>query len=168
MSEYNAANSGEIGWDDEISNESSFTILLEGDYGFTVTAFERGRFPGSAKTPPCNKATLTLTVQADTGEASVKYDIIMHQNFEWKLCEFFRAIGQKKHGEPLRPRWNEVVGSTGRAHFKPRTYKKKDGSEGTSNDVEKFYDYDPEASQQEQTWMDLPKSSPTPWEAGKF
>ena len=39
----------ELGWDDEITSDSGgFLLLEEGDYDFTVTAFERGRFPGSA------------------------------------------------------------------------------------------------------------------------
>lgn len=166
MSDYTNNVPHELGWDDEIVNDSgSYLLLEEGDYNFTVTGFERARFPGSAKIPPCNKAVLTLTVEADEGTASVKYDLILYSTMEWKLSEFFRAIGQKKHGEPLRPRWNELVGSRGRAHFKPRVYTKKDGSEGKANDVEKFYDYDPAAMGG--GWSDAGDVS-TPWDAGKF
>ncbi len=167
MSEY-MSTPHELGWDDEISNDSGgFVLLEEGDYTFTVTAFERARFPGSAKIPPCNKAVLTLTVESSKGTASVRYDLILYSTLEWKLSEFFRAIGQKKHGEPLRPRWNELVGSRGRGHFKPRTYTKKDGSEGTANDVEKFYDYDPAAMGPGAGWSDAGNVS-TPWDRGAF
>ena len=38
------------------------------------------------------------------------------------------------------PRWNQVVGAGGRAHFKPRKYTNKDGEERTANDVASFYD----------------------------
>lgn len=157
----------ELGWDDEITNDSSYDLLEEGDYQFTVTAFERARFPGSVKIPPCNKAVLTLSVECPGGPASVKYDLILYSTMEWKLSEFFRAIGQKKHGEPLRPRWNEVVGSRGRGHFKPRTYTKKDGSEGKANDVEKFYDYDPAAMTAGGDWTDAGNVS-TPWDSEAF
>lgn len=52
MSEY-ATQYQELGWDDEITSDSgSFTLLEEGDYNFKVTAFQRARFPGSAKIPP--------------------------------------------------------------------------------------------------------------------
>ena len=162
----------EIGWDDEISNESSYILLEEGDYDFTVTAFERGRFPGSPKIPACGKATLTLEVKTAAGAASVKYDRIMWSTLEFKLHDFFCAIGQKKRGDPLRPRWSEVVGSQGRAHFKPRTYTKKDGGEGKANDVEKFYDYNPArqqpSGQQQSMWTPDNAPSRTPWDTGKF
>lgn len=167
MSEY-VSTPHELGWDDEISNDSgSFVLLEEGDYEFTVTAFERARFPGSTKIPPCNKAVLTLAVESEQGTANVKYDLILYSTLEWKLSEFFRAIGQKKHGEPLRPRWNELVGSRGRGHFKTRTYTKRDGGEGKANDVEKFYDYDPAAMSSVVNWTDAGNEA-TPWDRGAF
>lgn len=167
MSDYINNTPHELDWDDEITNdEGSYQLLEEGDYEFTVTAFERGRFPGSAKIPPCNKAVLTLSVTTPQGAASIRYDLILYSTMEWKLSEFFRAIGQKKHGEPLRPRWNELVGSRGRAHFKPRTYTKKNGDEGKANDVERFYDYDP-AAMSAGGWSAAGDVS-TPWDTGKF
>ena len=136
-------NPHEIGWDDEIVNDGGQYVLLEdGDYNFTVTAFERGRFPGSAKIPACNKAVLTLSVDTPEGAASVRYDLILWSSLEWKIAEFFRSIGQKKSGEAFVPRWNAVVGAKGRARFKKRSYE-KDGAKRETNDVDKFYDYDP-------------------------
>ena len=150
----------EIGWDDEISSDGGSFLLLEGgDYNFTVTAFERGRFPGSEKIPPCGKAIMTLCVDTPEGTATVKYDLILWSSLEWKLSEFFRAIGQKKSGEKLVPRWNAVVGAKGRARFKPRSYTKKDGTVGEANDVARFYDYDPNF---------FPAASTAPAWAGKF
>lgn len=157
----------ELGWDDEITNDSSYVLLDEGDYQFTVTAFERARFPGSAKIPPCSKAIFTLAVETSEGTAFVPYEIIMWSTFDWKRAEFFRAIGQKKRGEPLRPRWNETVGSQGRGHFKTRTFTKKDGTEGTVNDVEKLYDYDPAAMTTGGGWTDA-GNVPTPWDSEAF
>lgn len=130
-------------WDDTIENDGQdFVILPEGDYVFQVTNFERGRFPGSAKIPPCNKAALTLQVKTDNGLANIKTDLILHKSLEWKLSSFFRAIGQKKHGEKLTMNWNTVVGSYGRAHIKQREYIGNDGNKRTANDVDKYYDYD--------------------------
>ncbi len=36
-----------------------------------------------------------------------------------------------------------MVGAKGRGHFKPREYNKKDGTKSETNDVERFYDFDP-------------------------
>ena len=130
-------------WDDAIENDGQeFVILPEGDYNFTVVDFERGRFPGSAKIPACNKATLTLQVNTADGTATIKTDLILYRSLEWRISAFFRCIGQKKHGERLVMNWNTVVGSRGRAHFKPRNYTDRDGNERQANDVDKFYDWD--------------------------
>ena len=63
MSDYE--NKGyELDWDSEIENEGSDFIVAEpGDYDFVVTNFERGRFQGSAKMPPCNQAKLTIRLE---------------------------------------------------------------------------------------------------------
>lgn len=132
-------------WGDSIENEGSeFITLEEGDYVFKVTNFERGRYIGSAKIPPCNKATITVEVKTEKGIAMAKFDLILYRSLEWKLCSFFRSIGQKKHGEKLTMDWNKVLNSYGKAHFKPRTYTNNFGDEKMVNDVEKFIDYDEE------------------------
>lgn len=131
-------------WNDAIVEDGQeFITLEEGDYNFTVTAFERGRFPGSAKIPACNKATITVAVDTPEGRASVRFDLILFRTLEWRISAFFRCIGQKKHGERLVMDWNKVIGSQGRAHFKPRTYTNSYGEEKTANDVDRFIDYDP-------------------------
>jgi len=132
-----------LDWDDAIESDGQeFVILEEGDYNFTVTDFERGRFPGGAKIPPCNKAALTLQVKTPDGVAICRTDLLLYKTMEWKLSAFFRCIGQKKHGERLVMDWNRVIGSRGRAHFKPRTYTDHDGNERQANDLDRFYDWD--------------------------
>lgn len=149
-----------MGWDDQIENDGQeFIILPEGDYNFTVTEFERGRFPGSAKIPACNKATLTLEVKTNEGVAYVKTDIILYRSLEWKISSFFRCIGQKKHGEKLVMNWSKVVGSTGRAHFKPRKWTGNDGVERESNDVDTFLEWDGNAKKNEAFTMLPPGES---------
>lgn len=99
-------------WDDAIENDGQeFVILPEGDYNFTVTDFERGRFPGSAKIPACNKATLTLQVNTADGIAAIKTDLILYRSLEWRISAFFRCIGQKKHGERLvmNPKYSALI-----------------------------------------------------------
>ena len=125
---YNNNFEREFGWDDTIQEDSKdFITLAPGDYVFTVTNFERGRHtpnpqkPG--KLPACNKAILTLQVETDEGVATMTHNLFLHSSTEGMLSAFFGAIGQKKHGEPLRMNWNTVVGSTGVCRVGNRTYK---------------------------------------------
>ena len=74
---------------------------------------------------------------------------------------FFRSIGQKKHGEKTVMNWNKVVGSRGKAHFKPREYQ-KDGQTRQVNDVDRFIDYDPSVA------MTPVKTDDLPWGNGGF
>ena len=146
-----------MGWDDVIENDGQeFVVLPEGDYTFTVSNFERGRFPGSAKIPPCNKATLTLNIDNDQGVATARVDLILYRTLEWKIASFFRCIGQKKHGEKVVMDWNKVVGARGKAHFKPRDYTDKNGVARQTNDVDRFLDYDPAVAFTEVKDADLP------------
>ena len=126
-------------WNDTISNDSQeFVTLPEGDYTFTVASFERAHFPGSAKIPPCNKATLTLNIDNDQGIATARIDLILFRTLEWKISSFFASIGQKKQGETVKMDWDKVVGARGRAHIKPRKYTDRNGNERETNDVERF------------------------------
>jgi len=129
-------------WNDSIEEDGQeFILLPEGDYNFTVTNFERGRFPGGPKVPPCNKATITVQVNNGEGVATIKFDLILYRSLEWRISAFFRCIGQKKHGEKLTMDWNKVVGSIGRAHFKQRTYNNQQGESKVINDIDRFIDY---------------------------
>ena len=149
-------------WNDVIEDDGQpFVVLPEGDYAFTVTNFERGYFPGSAKLPPCNKATLTISIDNDLGIATARFDIILYRTLEWRIASFFRCIGQKKHGEKLTIDWNKVVGARGKAHIKPRSYM-KDGQERQVNDVAYFLDYDPSVA------FTPVKNADVPWADGGF
>ncbi|HEN6213812.1 TPA: hypothetical protein U6532_000764 [Streptococcus agalactiae] len=127
MTEYNNNFEREFGWDDTIQEDAKeFIILQPGDYVFTVTDFERARHtPNPQKTgklPACNKAVISLEIETDEGVASLKHNLFLHSSTEGMLSAFFGAIGQKKHGEPLKMNWNTVVGATGVCSVKNRTY----------------------------------------------
>lgn len=131
-----------IDWDDTIETDGQeFILLPDGEYNYKVTNFERGRFPGGAKIPACNKAIITLQVETPQGVAIVKFDLLLYRTLEWRISAFFRSIGQKKHGEKLTMDWNKVVGSRGRAYFKQRSYTTQSGDERKTNDIDKFIDY---------------------------
>jgi hypothetical protein len=140
-----ADNNGAMGWDDAIEKDGDeYVILPEGDYIFTVTSFERGRFQGGDKIPACNEAVLTLTIEHDGEKVNIIDRLKLHKSLEWKLAAFFRAIGQKKHGERLVMDWTKVPGAEGRAHIKPRKYKDSNGEEKEINNIAKYIDYDPD------------------------
>ena len=89
----------ELDWDSEISQESSYTILPEGEYPFSVASFERGYHNGSDKLPPCNKAILTIEIDGGKlGKSTVKHNLFISRRTEGILCEFFIAIGLKMPG----------------------------------------------------------------------
>lgn len=130
----------ELDWDSEIEKDSDFVLLPEGDYDFTVTNFERARHTGSEKLPPCNKAILTLTIEAPEGTAMIKHNLFLHSKCEGLLSSFFCAIGQKKHGEKLKMDWNAVIGKKGRCKITTRNWTDKEGETRQSNEVKRFYD----------------------------
>lgn len=141
MSEYIPNNMNqEIGWDDVIEHDSEFTLLPEGDYNFTVVKFERARHNGSDKLPPCNKAVLTLEVTDGINRTQITHNLFLHRKTEGMLCAFFTAIGQRKHGEQLRPNWGQVVGSSGTCKVGVRTWTGNDGQPRQSNEIRKFYE----------------------------
>ena len=152
-----------MGWDDVLENDGQeFVILPEGDYTFTVTGFERGQFPGGPKIPACPKATVTLNIDNDQGVATCRTDFFLYRTVEWRMAAFFRAIGQKKHGEKAKMDWNKVIGARGKAHFKPRPYTTKTGESRQVNDVDRFIDYDPSVA------MTPVKTDDLPWGNGGF
>lgn len=140
MNEYDSS-SHELNWDDEIQNDGTpFQVLPEGDYLFSVAKFERARHNGSEKIPPCKKAVLTLSLQGTDGSGSVQTNLFLHRKFEWKLCQFFTAIGQRRPGEALRMNWGAVTGSSGYCHVGVRKWMDRDGKAREGNEVTQFYD----------------------------
>lgn len=120
----------EFGWDDTIEYDTpDFITLQPGDYWFTVESFERQRHtpkPNSQSKnplPACNKAVIKLMIETSEGITFATHNLFLHSRTEGLLSAFFGAIGQKKHGEPLRMNWNSVIGSVGVATFKNREYK---------------------------------------------
>ena len=126
----------ELDWDSEIENESpEFVLLPEGEYEFEVISFERARYAGGDKLPPCNQAKLKLKIETPHGVATINNNLFLHSRTEGLLSAFFNCIGQKKHGEKVQMNWGRVIGSRGRALIGIRTYQDKE-----FNEVKKFLD----------------------------
>lgn len=131
----------ELGWDDEISQETEFVVLPEGDYDFEVVKFERSRSKGSDKIPASNMAVLDIKVTNGKDATTVKDHLVLHTKMEWKLSQFFRSIGQKKQGETVRMNWNAVPGAKGRCKLIVEKYVNDKGETRENNKIAKYYDY---------------------------
>ena len=149
----------ELGWDDQIERESDFILAPAGDYDFVVTGFERARHEGSPKLPPCNKAVVSIQISTPEGDATIKHNLFLHTKTEGMLSAFFIGIGQKKHGEPLRMNWNNVIGARGKCKVGIREYKGDDGEIKQFNEIKKFYEPTAPAQTQQYQNQFMPQST---------
>ena len=147
-----------LNWDEEFDDGSENFILPEGDYFFEIIKFEVGHFDGSAKVDPCNRLEMLFRVETDDGRSvNVQENLLMTDSVKWRISAFLRCIGMKKKGENIRPNWNKIQGSRGKAHFKPRTYMNQRGEEREVNNVDRYLDYDP-------AWFAVPaQTQPQDW-----
>ena len=151
----------EFEWDDEIENDKGdWTLLPEGEYPFTVTSYERKRFAGSAKLPPCNQAELTIEIDGgDNGKTTIYHNLFLHTKTEGLLCAFFTAIGQRKPGERLKMNWPSVVGAKGRCKVYIDKWNDKDGNPRENNRIKDFLEPNVQPSKQ---------ITSGEWKAGSF
>ena len=131
-----------LDWNSTIENDGGVTYvtLPEGDYDFEVTGFEKGEHPGSAKIPACPKAMLELTFKTKEGVSVVNENLFLDESAEWKLCQFFRCIGQRSHGQRYKMDWDKVLGAKGRAHVIVNEWTGDDGVARRNNRVKTFLD----------------------------
>lgn len=177
-----AQNDGSFGWDDVIKEESSFTLLPEGNYRFTIKSFSKARYNGGDKIPACNKAIVTFDVFTPDGKSTeLSENFLLHQKMEWKLSEFFASVGLKNKNEPVRMLWTpELIGKSGICKIIVHNYK-KDGEDRQINRIEKLYpSYDqpqissqpvrpnPAYAQQPAPQYQQPAPSQCGWTQGKF
>jgi len=123
-------------WDSEIKNDGSdFELIPDNTVcNFQVTEFEKAR---TSKGDPMAKLKLSL-LHGDTFGRTTE-NLVLNEACEWKLCQFFIAIGQRKTGETLKPDWSKVKGAEGHCVVKVRGYQKDGrGEEKFTNDVATF------------------------------
>lgn len=161
-------NDGALGWEDEIQKEDSFVLLPEGDYWFRVTKFDKGRHEGSAKISACPKAIVEFCVTAQDGSSvTVTENFLLHQKMEWKLSQFFAAVGMKQKGEKLKMNWSPaLIGKTGVCKIIVHEYTGNDGQTHKTNRIDKLYpSYDQPVmsppAQSQQSYQTPPAYTPT-------
>lgn len=79
----------ELGWDEEVEKGEEFTLLEPGDYDFTIETFERGRYEGSDKVPPCNRALLKVRATNGKDSTVISESLLLYDKMQWRLAEFF-------------------------------------------------------------------------------
>lgn len=137
----NIQNGFEFDWDSAIEKDGEeFVLLPEGKYNFEVTGFERQRYtPGAnSRMPACPMALLKLRVSSELGTATVEERLYLHSSAEWKLCQFFTAIGQRSRGERLVPNWRAVLGAKGRCEVTVRQWTDRNGETRKNNQIKTF------------------------------
>lgn len=126
--------SDNIEWDAPMEEEEqkAYGPLPKGDYRFAV--YQKPIVPVNSKGDktmgaPMAKLELALFAIDDTEydkQIGIAFDnLIRHKSTEWKVCQFFAAIGERKHGEKIAPKWDMVPGATGIATCYPETYEGK-------------------------------------------
>jgi len=127
-------------FDATIQNDGGdFRTLPEGIYPFTVKSFEKGRHNGTKKFAPGNLVKLTLRAGVAPDASDVTSTLYLDTEAEWKLCQFFLAIGMRKHGEALKMDWDATVGKTGLVELEHYSYV-DNGDEKTINSVVRYLD----------------------------
>lgn len=138
MAEY--MNNEVFDWDSTIENDSTFTLLPEGVYPFTVTGFERGHHGGSEKLSACPKAILSIEIDGGSlGKTTLQHNLFIHRKTEGLLCDFFTAIGLRRRGEPIRMDWTRVPGASGTCKVGIREWiSSRTGETMRSNEIRRF------------------------------
>ena len=141
-------------WTWKLTDDSDgYRLLQPGVYRARIKRFEQGEFKGSAKLSACPRAIITLAVETEKGQQEVNVSLLVHKKLEWRLSQFFRAIGRKRHGEPLQMDWSGLVGLPLKVHISIRSYTNRDGEERQINDVDRFYDFDPDDFPKDPSWL---------------
>lgn len=106
----------ELDWDEEIENTPSFPDIPDGEYEFMVDHYERAVVGGEGKYAGQRMAVIYCNILAGDAEPQIKTNIILNENFRWKLSEFFISIGlmENKEGAKKKMNWNEIGGRRGR------------------------------------------------------
>ena len=130
-------------WDAPLDDEGrEFKILPKAEYRFVVA--QKPIVPVTSKgdkTKGAPMARLELIIYAlddvnFENPLAIGFDsLIRHTSTDFKVCQFFVAIGERKHKEIITPNWAMVPGATGLAIFFPDKYEGKE-----SMKVERYLD----------------------------
>jgi len=142
-------------WDDvtDLSEDqerggAETTVLPDGKYPFEVIKVEKAWYDGSAKLPPCNMAKVFLRIDGgELGTGLVVENMFLVEGFEWKIGNFLRAIGVRKHNDKLVfSKLLHCDGEKGRCEIYADEYIGRDGQTHKSNKLKRFFDKEEETT----------------------
>jgi len=156
----------ELSWGERIDNpdEKEFTLWPDSIYPFRILEVIRGRFEGSDKLSPCPMATLRIEFNGggSLGTMVLKHKMFLHTKVTGLLAQFFRAIGLRKHKEPLELNWDLVPGRAGYARLGSRSFNSSNTGElVTVQDIKKFIYPEDWPGQQQVTQQPISAPPPT-------
>ena len=143
MTEYSNQN---IGWDDALPDipQEEFTLLAPGQYEFVVTNMERKEMT-TPKLGTVRVAEVQLRFSDGQLEGTGKVNLMLHPKTLWKVREFFASIGDAvEKGRPFVPKWNNVIGRSGKCLVKNGAFTGRNGEKYQTNEVDKFLEPDEE------------------------
>jgi hypothetical protein len=129
-----------LGWDSPVEEDGSQFVTLPDntECTFQVAKLEKVRTADGKK--PMAKLELICTGTKGDGETYVRENLVLSSKAAWKLGEFFRSIGQRKHGQSVVPQWDRVVGASGRCVVTVDEWTGRDGDKRVSNKVKRYLD----------------------------
>jgi hypothetical protein len=132
-----------LGFNSEVVAEvKEFTLLPPGKYPFTITNVEKGYTDVATAKIPANTPKAVVTLEADGGDLGknkVTERLYWIPSMMWKVSNIFIATGLAKPNEKFMANPDLLIGKTGTLELKHRKYEKNDGTEGTANEIAKFY-----------------------------
>jgi len=141
-----------IEWDDPVDPADEnrvFVTVPEGPYFVRIETYVRGY----SKNKACNMAIIHAYVVTETGRSDFRDYLLLHKDFMWKLCAFFRSLGLRKTGEKAPMDWRRVPGAYGYAEIAVETYTTTDEDARKKTMGDK---YEPRKRNKIGKWLDQP------------
>jgi hypothetical protein len=117
---------------------NSFELVPDGDYEFEVVKCDF-EISAASDTNGSEVMKLSLSLSGKPG-TNIMDKLTFHPKWDWKVDTFMKCCGMKaQKGDQIEFTEQTVLGLRGIAKICVKGYKKRDGSQGTANNVACFY-----------------------------
>lgn len=126
-----------------IKNDGEARALLPaGEYDFIVASYSLKEFQETDQNTgietPRKKVELSLIIEVDSERYTIKDTLVLKKSWEWKFCQLFKCIGDRKHNEDLRMDWGNIAGKRGRLKLTIENYTNKKKEDKSINRVKEY------------------------------